>query len=116
MYLKMAPESYLKNYVVQGPGTMNPSPCDRADYFDMREFGPGQVVTMSHPLICGLFTSTSKWLPLHWLNPLIEIELCDPTTAVRLPGYSDGLSGNTTTYSGDYSIENCRKNCDLCTF
>ena len=114
MYLKMAPESYLKNYVVQGPGIMEPFPDQRFEYFDCREIGPGQVVTMSMPLICGLFMQP-KWLPLRWLNPIIEIELCDPTIAVRLPGHVAGPSGNTVTYSGEYSIENVRVTCDLCT-
>ena len=114
MYLKMAPESYLKNYVVQGPGIMEPFPDQRNEYFDCREVGPGQVVTMSMPLICGLMMQP-KWLPLRWLNPIIEIELCDPTIAVRLPGHVTGPSGNTVTYSGDYSIENVRVTCDLCT-
>ena len=33
MYLKMAPESYLKNYVVQGPGIQEPFPDKRFQYF-----------------------------------------------------------------------------------
>ena len=82
MYLKMAPESYLKNYTVQGPGIKEPFPTSRYQYFDCREIAPNQVVTMSMPIICGLF-SQPKWLPLRWLNPIIEIELCDPTIAVK---------------------------------
>ena len=114
MYLKMAPESYVKNYAVQGPGIMEPNPSLRHQYFDCREFAPGSVTTMTMPLICGLF-SQPKWLPLRWLNPILEIELCDPTIAVRLPGHVTGPSGNTVTYSGDYSIENAKILCDLCT-
>ena len=115
MYLKLAPESYLKNYTVQGPGILEPRPTERRHYFDCGEFAPGSVTTMTMPLICGLFTSNSKWLPLRWLNPIVEIELCDPTIAVRTPGHTTGLSGNTVTYSGDYSIENAKILCDLCT-
>ena len=114
MYLKMAPESYLKNYVVQGPGILEPYPDQRHEYFDCREIAPGQVVTMSMPLICGLMMQP-KWLPLRWLNPIIEIELCDPTIAVRLPGTVTGPSGNTVSYSGAYSVENFRVTADLCT-
>ena len=77
------------------------------------ELSPGQVVTMAMPLMCGFF-SQSKWLPLRWLNPIVEIELCDPTIAVRTPGYMSG-SGNTVTYSGNCSVENFRITADLCT-
>ena len=115
MYLKLAPESYLKNYTVQGPGILEPFPSQRFQYFDCREFAPGSVTTMSMPLICGLFSSNTRWLPLRWLNPIIELELCDPTIAVRLPGHVTGPSGNTVTYSGDFAVENVRITADICT-
>ena len=49
--LALAPESYIQNYAQMGPGIKEAYPAARWQYFDMRQFGPGDSKTMSMPII-----------------------------------------------------------------
>jgi hypothetical protein len=109
--LQLAPESYMKNFVVQGPGIKEAYPSQRHHYFDLRQFGPGDSKTMSMPIVSGLFTGNSKWLPLRWINCVLEIELAEPSICCR-----SGTSGNSlvTTYTSNYSLSDVQLKADIC--
>ena len=112
--LELAPESYVRNYVVQGPGTQAAYPTTRRDYFNMRRMGPGTSKTMSLPLLCGCFNQ-SKWLPCRWVNMILEIELSNPSTCCRTGAeYPSGPSGDVTTFTQNYSLSDIQLKADFC--
>ena len=111
--LMLAPESYVKNYVVQGPGTQDATPSVREDYFQMRTLGPGKSKTMTMPLLCGTFNQP-KWLPCRWISLILEIELSDPSNCCR--GHQSGSAGAPPiiNYTSNLQISDVQIKCDMC--
>jgi hypothetical protein len=61
--------------------------------------------------VCGTFNQ-AKWLPLRWINLVLEIELSEPSICCR-----SGTAGTApvTTFTSNYSLSDCQLKCDVCT-